>query len=138
MLKFMIQMPKIQSLGTRAESHLRDSLGEVEKNSMIALPAKGRHSRLVSLQTVCCNLGGFGEKFYSDGSRLGLLRINVCAGPASFNLASGGLLMSVLRLSNCDLLSGISFCFLSFLSSSSSFFFGCTATYGILVPEPEI
>ena len=110
-------------------------MGEVEKNSFIALPAKGRHGRLVFLQTVCCNLGGFGEKFYSDGSRLGLLRINVCAGPASFNLASGGLLMSILRLSNCDFLSGISFCFLSFLSF---FFFGCTATYGILVPEPGI
>ena len=51
----------------------------------------------------------FGEKFYSDGSRVGLLRISVCAEPTSFNLASGGLLMSFLRLSNCDLLSDISF-----------------------------
>ena len=107
-------------------------MGEVEKKSIIALPAKGRHSGLVSFQTVCCNLGGFGEKFYSHGSRLGLLRISVCAGSASFNLASGSLLMSFLRLSNCDLLSIISFCFFSFS------FFGCTVTYGILVPEPGI
>ena len=67
------------------ESNLRDRvLSEVlEKNSFIALPGKGGHSGLVPLKTVCPNLGGFGEEFYSNGSRAGLLiRIRVCAGPA--------------------------------------------------------
>ena len=40
---------------------------------------------------MCPNPGGFGEEFYSNGSRAGLLvRIRVCARPVLFNLASGG------------------------------------------------
>ena len=64
--------------------NLRDRvLDEVEKNSFIALPGKGGHSRLMPLKTVCPNPGRFGEGFYSNGSRAGLLiRIRVCAGPA--------------------------------------------------------
>ena len=76
-------MPKTQPLCTSAESNLRDRvLGEVEKNSFIALPGKGGHSGLVP-QKLCPNPGGFGEEFYSNGSRVKLLgRSRVCAGPA--------------------------------------------------------
>ena len=59
-------------------------MGEVEKISFIALPGKGGHIGLMPLKTVCPNPGGFGEEFYSNGSRVGLLiRIRVCAGPAA-------------------------------------------------------
>ena len=66
-----------------AKSNLGDRvLGEVEKNNFIALPGKGGCSGLVPLKTVCPNPGGFGEEFYSDGSRVGLLiSIRVCEGP---------------------------------------------------------
>ena len=41
-------MPKVWPLCTGAESNLRDRvLGEVEKNSFIALPGRGGQSRLV-------------------------------------------------------------------------------------------
>ena len=77
-------MPKTWPLCTGAESNLRDRVwDEVGKNSFIALPGKGGHSGLVPLKTVCPNPGGFGEEFYSKGSRAGLLiRIRVCARPA--------------------------------------------------------
>ena len=66
--------------------------GVIEKNSFIAL------SYTVGLMTsqLCPKPVGFGEEFRA--------RIRVCAGPALFNLASSGLLMSFLRLSHCDLL----------------------------------
>ena len=91
-----MMMSKTRPLCTGATSNLGDRvLGEVEKKSFIALPGRGGHSRLMPSKTVCPNPGGFGEEFYSNGSRVGLLiRIRVCAGPASFNLASGGPLMS--------------------------------------------
>ena len=77
-------MLKTWPLCTSTELKLGDRvLDEVEKNSFIALPGKGGHSRLMPLKTVCPNLEGFGEEFYSNGSRVGLLiRIRVCAGPA--------------------------------------------------------
>ena len=77
-------MPKIQPLCTSAKLNLRDRvLCGAEKNNVIALPGKGGHNRLMPLKTVCPNLGGFGEEFYSNDSRVGLLiRIRVCAGPA--------------------------------------------------------
>ena len=57
-------MPKARPLCTSAKSNLRDRvLGEVEKNSFIALPGKGGHSRLVPLKIMCPNLGKFGEVF---------------------------------------------------------------------------
>lgn len=44
-------------------------------------------------KTVCPNTGGFGEVFYSKGSRAGLLiRMRMCVEP--FNPTSGGLLIS--------------------------------------------
>ena len=56
------------------KSNLRDrALGEVEKNSFIALPGKGGHSRLLPSKTMCPNPGEFGEEFYGNGSRVGLL-----------------------------------------------------------------
>ena len=54
-------------------------MGAVEKNSFIALPGKGVHSRVLASKTLYPHLGGFGEKFYSKGSRVGLLiRLDVC------------------------------------------------------------
>ena len=62
-------------------------LGEVEKNSFSALPGKGGHSGPLPSKTVCPNLGGFGEEFYSIGSRAGLLiRLGCVQGLQSFNL----------------------------------------------------
>ena len=89
-------MLKTRPLCTGAESNRGHRvLGEVEKNNFIALPGKGGHSGLVTLKTVCPNLGGFGEEFYSNGSRAGLLiRLGCVQGLHSFNLASGHLLMS--------------------------------------------
>ena len=77
-------MPKTRPLCTSVKLNLRDRvLGEIEKNSFIVLPVKGRHSGLMPLKTVCPNLGGFGQEFYSNGSRAELLiRVRVCAGPA--------------------------------------------------------
>ena len=61
-------------LCTGAKSNLRDRvLGEVEKNSFIALPGKGGHNGLLPLKTMCPNPGEFGEEFYGNGSRAGLL-----------------------------------------------------------------
>ena len=76
-------MPKTWPLCTGAESNLRDRvLGDVDKNSFIALPGKGGHRELMPLRTVCPNPRGFGEEFYRNGSRVELLiRIRVCAGP---------------------------------------------------------
>ena len=63
-------MPKTQPLCTSAELNLGDRvLSELEKNSFIALPGKGGHSRLLSQKTVCPNLGGFDEEFKSNDSR---------------------------------------------------------------------
>ena len=54
-------------------------MGAVEKNSFIALPGKGVHSRVLASKTLYPHLGEFGEKFYSKGSRVGLLiRLDVC------------------------------------------------------------
>ena len=89
-------MPKTWPLCTGVKLNLRDRvLGEVEKNSFIDLPGKGGTQQPHASKTVCPNPGGFGEEFYSNGSRAELLtRIRVCAGPALLNLASGGLLVS--------------------------------------------
>ena len=75
---------KTRPLCTNAEMSLKDRvLGEVEKNSFIALPGRKGHSSLVPLKTVCPNPGRFGEELYSNGSRVGLLMsIMVCTGPA--------------------------------------------------------
>ena len=76
-----IVMLKTQPRCTGVESNLRGRvLGEAKKNSFIALPGKEGHRRLMTLKTVCPNPEGFGEEFYSNGSRAGLLiRIRVCA-----------------------------------------------------------
>ena len=88
-------MLKTWPLCTSAESNLRDRvLGEVEKDSFIAFPGKGLHSGLVPPKIVCPNPGGFGEEFYSNSSRVGLLtRLGCVPGLHSSNLVSGNILM---------------------------------------------
>ena len=84
-------MPKTQPLCTGAESNLRDRvLGEVEKNSFIALPGKEGDSGLLASKTVCPNLGRFGEEFYSNSSRVWLLTRLWCV--YSFNPVLGDFL----------------------------------------------
>ena len=75
---------KALSLCSGAKSNFRDRvLGEVEKNSFIALPGKGGHSRLVPLKIMCHRLRGFGKEFHSKRSRVGLLvEIRLYARPA--------------------------------------------------------
>ena len=64
-------MPKTRPLCTGSTSNLRDSvLSEAEKSSLVALPAKGGHSRLVPSK-LCPHPGRFGEEFYSNGPRVG-------------------------------------------------------------------
>ena len=48
------------------------ALGNAEKNSLIALPGKGGHSRLLPTKTLCPNPGEFGEEFYGNGSKVAL------------------------------------------------------------------
>lgn len=70
---FLTLMPEAWPLCIGAESNFRDkTLSEVENNSFIVLPGKGGHSQIVPLRFMCCNPGGFGEEFYSNGSRAGL------------------------------------------------------------------
>ena len=84
-------MPKTQPLCTGAESNLRDRvLGEVEKNSFIALPGKEGDSRLLASKTVCPDLGRFGEEFCSNNSRVWLLTRLWCV--YSFNPVLGDFL----------------------------------------------
>ena len=53
------------------------------KNSFIDLPGKEGHNGLMPLKLSDLTLGGFDEKFYYNGSRVGLLmRIRMCAEPA--------------------------------------------------------
>ena len=86
-------MPKIRPLCTSAESSLGDRvLGEVQKNSFIALPGKAGHSRAHASKTVCLNPGW------------DLVRRGVADEDQGACRASGGFLMSFLKLSNCDLL----------------------------------
>ena len=72
------------ALCTGARSNLGDRvLGEVEKNSFSALPSKGGHSWPMPSKLCVPTQGGFGEEFYSNGSRVRfLIRSSVCAGPA--------------------------------------------------------
>ena len=66
-------------------------LGEVEKNSFIALPDKGGHSGLLPSKTVCPGPGGFDEEFYSNSSRMrSLTRLGCVQGLHFLNLVSGG------------------------------------------------
>ena len=52
------------SLYSGAKWNLRDRvLGEVEKDSFIALPDKERHSGLLPSKAMCPNLGVFDEGF---------------------------------------------------------------------------
>ena len=87
-------MLKTRPLCIGAESSLRDRvLGEVEKDSFIGLPGKGRHRRLLLSKTMCSNLGGFGKEFYSNHSRVELLiRLGCVQGLYYFNLVSDNLM----------------------------------------------
>ena len=94
----LIMMLKSQPLCTGAEMNLRDRvLGAAEKNSFIALPSKGGPSGLLPSKTMCPNLGGFDEEFYSNSSRVGLLTGFGCVQDLwCFNLVSGGLCLLIL------------------------------------------
>ena len=84
--------PKSQPLYTIAESNLGDrGLGEAEGNSFISLPGKGGHSGFLPSKTTCPHLGGFGEGFYSNSLRVGLLtRLRCEQGLYSLNVILGG------------------------------------------------
>ena len=53
-------------------------LGEVEKDSFIALPGKGEHTGLLPRKTMCPNPRGSDEGFYNKGSKVGLLTRRGC------------------------------------------------------------
>ena len=61
-------MLKTQPLCPGAELNLRERVSSEEETS-----GTGGHSRLLPPKTVCPNLGGSGEEFYSNGSIVGLL-----------------------------------------------------------------
>ena len=70
---------------------LLEFLGDIKKNSFIALPGKGQHSGLMLLTNFVSPLGRIGEEFYNNGSRVGLLlRLGCVQGLQSCNLVSGG------------------------------------------------
>ena len=70
---------------------LLEFLGDIKKNSFIALPGKGQHRGLMLLTNFVSPLGRIGEEFYSNGSRVGLLlRLGCVQGLQSYNLVSGG------------------------------------------------
>ena len=85
-------MQKARPLCTSVELNLTNRVsGEAEKNSCIALPSKAGYSRLLPSKTMCPNLGGFDQEFYSNSSRVGLLkRLGCVQGLHSLNLVSGG------------------------------------------------
>ena len=73
-------------------------MGEVGKNSSIALSGKEEHIGLLLPKTMCSNRGGVDEEFYSKvltrvGCVLGLHSSNLVlmSFSGSFNVASGGL-----------------------------------------------
>lgn len=62
-----ILMLKAWPLCTRARLNPGNrALGKVEKNSLIALPGRGGHSRLLPTKTLCPNPAEFGEEFYGQ------------------------------------------------------------------------
>ena len=75
---------RLSLLKTSADLNLGDRvLGEIEKNNFIALPGKGGH-RGSCHSRLCPNQGMGGGEGRWNGSRVGLLiRMQVCAGPAS-------------------------------------------------------
>ena len=79
-----VVMLKTQPLCTGAESNLRYRVCcAMEKNCFIALPAKGWYTVGSCISKLCPNPEGFGEEFYSSGSKAELLRRRrVCIGPA--------------------------------------------------------
>ena len=83
------------SLGTNDKLNLRNSdLGEVEKNSFIALPGKEGHNGFLRLKSMCPNTVEFAE-FYCKGSRVGfVLRLVFMQGLPFFNFSSCNLLIS--------------------------------------------
>ena len=99
---------KALSLCSGAKSNFRDRvLGEVEKNSFIALPGKGGHGSLLLGKTACLQPGGY----LTRSSRGGVAnKIRVCGGPGlrwsgllilmsfsgPFNLASSSFLTAPL------------------------------------------
>ena len=76
-------MPKTEPLCTSTKLNLRDRvLGKVEKNSFIALPGKGDHSRLLPWITMNSHPGWFDGEFYSKG---GVADSGVCRASVQFS-----------------------------------------------------
>ena len=71
---FMAIDVETQPLYISSKNNLGDrGLGEVEKNSFIALPGKGGTQWAKALKKLCPNLGRFREEFYSNSSKARLL-----------------------------------------------------------------
>ena len=84
-LSLPLLMPKTRPLCTGAELNLGDRVvGEVlERIALLLCQAKGGIAGSCLKNCVSQPGGGFGEEFYSSGSRAGLLiMIRVCAGLA--------------------------------------------------------
>ena len=77
----MILLPKAQLLCTLVVSQILETgLGQVEKDSFIALPGKGGHRGFLLRKIMCLNPRGFDEGVYNNDSRVGVSdRIMVCA-----------------------------------------------------------
>ena len=61
-------MLKTQPLCSMLIQSLETEVGEVEKKSFNALPGKGGHGEFLPPKTMRPHLGGYDEKFYSQGS----------------------------------------------------------------------
>ena len=92
---FTTSTPWEAPLRTDAELNLRDRVvGDVEKNSFIALPGKGGQIGLLPLKPKCLNWEDLMRNFIAKIQRWGCKRLGCVQGLYFFNLVSGNLLMS--------------------------------------------
>ena len=73
-IDFTVVTKSLVSQYTSAESNTEDRvLGEVQNDSFITLPNKGRHTGLLSPKTMYLYPRGIDEGFYNSGSKVGSL-----------------------------------------------------------------
>ena len=73
-IDFTVVTKSLVSLYTSAESNTEDRvLGEVQNDSFITLPDKGRHTGFLSPKTVSLYPRGIDEGFYNSDSTVGSL-----------------------------------------------------------------